>query len=166
MFLYVSFALGDLYPWKGFASFVTRTRFILGFAGIMVVIFSVAISVGLCSFAGVKATLIISEVIPFLVLAIGVDNVFILVNKHQQLRHLDTESRLGETLAEVGSSIMLASLSESLAFLLGWLTKMPAVVAFSIYASFAILFDFILQVTCFAAVLALDGKRLKVMETG
>lgn len=164
MFLYVSLALGELYPWKGFRSMIVRTRFALGFMGILVVIFSVIVSVGLCSFAGVEATLIISEVIPFLVLAIGVDNVFILVNKHQSLGHLDKEERLGQTLAEVGSSILLASLSESLAFLLGVLTKMPAVKAFSIYASVAIFFDFIFQVTCFSSALALDGERLKVIK--
>ena len=38
-------------------------------------------SVGLCALAGVKITLIIAEVIPFLVLAIGVDNVFILAHE-------------------------------------------------------------------------------------
>lgn len=164
MFVYVSIALGELLPWKGFRSMITRTRFALGLVGILVVIFSVMIAVGLCSFFGVKATLIISEVIPFLVLAIGVDNVFILVNKHQSLKHLDKDERLGETLADVGSSIMLASLSESLAFLLGVLTKMPAVQAFSIYASVAILFDFIFQVTFFASALALDGERLRVEQ--
>lgn len=38
-------------------------------------------SVGIFSFAGVKITLIIAEVIPFLVLAIGVDNVFLLAHE-------------------------------------------------------------------------------------
>ncbi len=41
------------------------------------------ISIGFCSVCGVQATLIISEVIPFLVLAIGIDNVFILLNTFQ-----------------------------------------------------------------------------------
>lgn len=53
---------------------------------------------------------------------------------------------------------------ESIAFLLGILTKMPAVQAFSIYASVAIFFDFILQLTCFCAIMVLDGKRVKVLK--
>ena len=36
---------------------------------------------------------------------------------------------------------------------------MPAVVAFSIYASIAIFFDFILQTTLFSTLMVLDGKR-------
>lgn len=46
-----------------------------------VVLLSVSTSVGIFSFAGVKITLIIAEVIPFLVLAIGVDNVFLLAHE-------------------------------------------------------------------------------------
>ena len=46
-----------------------------GLWGIIIVLLSVSTSVALFSALGVKVTLIIAEVIPFLVLAIGVDNV-------------------------------------------------------------------------------------------
>jgi len=45
----------------------------------MIVLLSVSASIGIFGFAGVPATLIIFEIIPFLVLAVGVDNIFILV---------------------------------------------------------------------------------------
>jgi len=48
------------------------------------------LAVGLCSYCGVKGTLIISEVIPFLVLAIGVDNIFILVNTYDTFSHIES----------------------------------------------------------------------------
>lgn len=155
MFVYVAISLGTLKRplW-------VHSKILLALGGILVVIFSILIATGLCSLFGVAATLIISEVIPFLVLAIGVDNIFILVDTYQSTdRHASVEHRLGETLAQVGSSITMASLSESAAFLLGMLTQMPAVVAFSVYASVAILFDFILQITFFAALVALDAAR-------
>lgn len=155
MFIYVAISLGSLKRplW-------VHSKIMLALGGILVVIFSIIIATGLCSLFGVAATLIISEVIPFLVLAIGVDNIFILVDTYQATdRRLSVERRLGETLALVGSSITMASLSESAAFLLGMLTRMPAVVAFSVYASVAILFDFLLQITFFAALVALDGAR-------
>ena len=44
---------------------------------------SVAASLGTYSYFGVPATLIIIEVVPFLVLAVGVDNIFILVQAYQ-----------------------------------------------------------------------------------
>lgn len=43
-----------------------------------------------------------SEVIPFLVLAIGIDNVFIILNTYGvQPAHLSPEQKLSNTLAEV-----------------------------------------------------------------
>lgn len=75
------FLLGKIFP---FRNFLIKTKFILGLAGVIIVIFSLIISTGLCSLMGIKATLIISEVIPFLVLAIGVDNIFILVNVYEK----------------------------------------------------------------------------------
>lgn len=43
---------------------------LLGLSGVLIVAFSVLGSMGLCSLFGVKSTLIIVEVIPFLVLAV------------------------------------------------------------------------------------------------
>ena len=79
---------------------------------------------------GVKATLIIFEVIPFLVLAVGVDNIFILVQNYQRDTRLTGESieqQIGRIVGRVGPSMLLTSTSESLAFFLGALTSMPAV---------------------------------------
>lgn len=65
------------------------SKFTLGIFGITLVILSVSSSVGIFSILRVKVTLIIAEVIPFLVLAVGVDNVFILVHEldRQNLMH-------------------------------------------------------------------------------
>ena len=70
-------------------SLFVDSKFTLGLFGIILVILSVSSSVGFFSFIGVKVTLIIAEVIPFLVLAVGVDNVFLLVHEldRQNLMH-------------------------------------------------------------------------------
>ena len=163
MFLYVSLALGEWYPRpRPWFMFLVKSRFSLGLAGVMIVLCSIVVSIGFNSLIGVKATLIISEVIPFLVLAIGVDNIFILVDNFEKTNpQLPIEDRMALTMEEVGASITVASLSESLAFLLGALTKMPAVQAFALYASVAIFFDFILQITCFISLLTLDTRRVQ-----
>ena len=49
----------------------------------IIVIIAVAASIGLLSYVGVTASLIILEVVPFLVLAVGVDNLFILVHSYE-----------------------------------------------------------------------------------
>jgi len=58
-----------------------NTKIILGLFGICLVLLSISTAVGFFSLLGVRVTLIIAEVIPFLVLAVGVDNVFILVHE-------------------------------------------------------------------------------------
>lgn len=53
----------------------------------------------------------------------------------------------------------MAAFSEGAAFLLGMLTRMPAVTAFAVYACVAILFNWALQITFFLALVVLDARR-------
>jgi Niemann-Pick C1 protein len=180
------------------------SRFTLGLFGISLVIISVSASVGFFSAVGVKVTLIIAEVIPFLVLAIGVDNVFILVNEldRQNMLHgpnaaapeatgtfspmasptrrqrdttndgsidapsvplfLTPEERVARTIARMGPSILLSSITETVAFLLGALVPMPAVRNFALYAAGSVFLNTVLQMTVFIAALVLDLRRMEV----
>lgn len=123
---------------------------------------SVGASVGVFGFLGVPATLIIFEIIPFLVLAVGVDNIFILVQTYQRDPRGATETHpehVGRIVGEVAPSMLLSSVSESTCFFLGSLSDMPAVRAFALYAGMALMIDFIMQITCFVSLIALDMAR-------
>lgn len=176
-----------------------RSKVVLGLFGISLVILSVASSVGFFSAIGVKVTLIIAEVIPFLVLAVGVDNVFILVHELDRQNQMhgpnalafsaisptstvqraqvestnesDTgsvptyrsaEERVAWTLAKMGPSILLSTITETVAFSLGALVPMPAVRNFALYAAGSVLLNAFLQVTVFVSALALDLRRAEV----
>ncbi len=92
------------------------------------------------------------QVIPFLVLAVGVDNMFILAHAlQQQDPRLPIPERLGRALAGAGPSITLAAACEALAFGLGGLTSMPAVRNFSLCAAVTVLLDYALQVVTVTA---------------
>ena len=71
MFVYIVLALGK-FPHP------VATRASLSFQGIMIVIMSVAGGIGACSWFGMHITMIVTEVVPFLILALGVDNMFII----------------------------------------------------------------------------------------
>ncbi|CAB0034871.1 unnamed protein product [Trichogramma brassicae] len=159
MFVYIAISLGQ---WKSFKTFLIDSKITLGLGGVLIVLASVICSVGIFGYIGLPATLIIIEVIPFLVLAVGVDNIFILVQTHQREGRRPDESiaeHIGRTLGQVGPSMLLTSVSESCCFFLGGLSDMPAVKAFALYAGMALLIDFILQITCFVSLLALDTLR-------
>ncbi|XP_050204981.1 uncharacterized protein LOC126655019 [Mercurialis annua] len=157
MFAYISLTLGDT---PRLSSFYISSKVLLGLSGVILVMLSVLGSVGFFSAIGVKSTLIIMEVIPFLVLAVGVDNMCILVHavKRQPLE-LPLEGRISNALVEVGPSITLASLSEVLAFAVGSFIPMPACRVFSMFAALAVLLDFLLQVTAFVALIVFDFLR-------
>ena len=55
----------------------------VGFLGVLLVLFAVVASICLLNLARVTVTLIIIEVVPFLVLAVGVDNLFIIVHSYE-----------------------------------------------------------------------------------
>ena len=164
MFLYASMALGGMAP--GFGSFsLVKSKFGLGLFGIFVVLLSVSSSVGFFSFLGVKATLIIAEVIPFLVLAVGVDNIFLLSHEldNVNLSHPNDsiEERIARSVGHIGPSITLSTICETLTFALGSSVGMPAVRNFAIYSAGAIFINSMLQMTLFISALTLDQKRIE-----
>ena len=159
MFLYVTLTLGHI---RSLRTCLIDLKISVGFIGVLFVLLSVISSIGFYSYCGVAGTLIIFEVIPFLVLAVGVDNIFIIVQHFENTNHDNYPSidiRLATTISRVGPSILLTATSESIAFVFGSLTPMPAVQIFSLYAFMAVLIDFLLQITCFVSILSLDARR-------
>ncbi|CAF4106049.1 unnamed protein product, partial [Rotaria sp. Silwood2] len=159
MFLYIAIALGRI---RNIQHIFVDMKVSLGIAGVALVTLSVWSSVGIFSYMKIPTTLIIFEVIPFLVLAVGVDNIFILTQSIQRDRLLpneDVETQIGRIVGRVGPAMLLTSVSESIAFFLGALTPMPAVRLFSLYAAVSVLIDFFLQITIFVTFITLDHKR-------
>ncbi|XP_017281567.1 NPC intracellular cholesterol transporter 1 [Kryptolebias marmoratus] len=159
MFIYISLALGHIQSLRGF---MVDSKISLGIAGILIVLTSVCSSLGIFSYAGIPLTLIVIEVIPFLVLAVGVDNVFIIVQTYQRderMPHEELHQQIGRILGDIAPSLFLSSFSETVAFFLGALSNMPAVRTFSLFAGLAVFIDFLLQISCFVSLLGLDAKR-------
>ncbi|XP_076381020.1 NPC intracellular cholesterol transporter 1 homolog 1b isoform X2 [Megalopta genalis] len=162
MFIYIAIALGRI-QCSIKRCFLT-SKIMLSIGGIVIVMASVACSLGVFGYIGVPTTLLTIEVIPFLVLAIGVDNIFILVQTHERHpKHVEQTipEHVADILAKVGPSMLLTSASECLCFLIGTLSSMPAVNTFALYASLSIFFNFLLQTTAFVSLLSLDAKRLQ-----
>ncbi|KAK4038217.1 patched family-domain-containing protein [Parachaetomium inaequale] len=170
MFLYASIALGSTtLSWRDFvrnpAISLVESKFTLGVVGIVIVLMSITASIGLFSWVGLKATLIIVDVIPFIVLAVGVDNIFLIVHEFERVNisHPDdvVEVRISRALGRMGPSILFSAITETICFALGAFVGMPAVRNFAIYAAGAVFINAILQVTMFVSVLTLNQIRVE-----
>lgn len=155
MFLYVSIAIG-------FFPNCVHCKFGLGAVGIFVVIGSLMSAIGLTFYWNDKLTMIAAEVVPFLILAIGVDNMFLIARAEREIPESVTsvEERIAFAMKEIGPSIFTAAFCESLAFFIGLLTDVPALQNFCLVAGLGVLIDFVLQMTIFVGALALDNKRI------
>lgn len=159
MFAYIVCSIGQF---SGCGRLLVDSKVTLGLSGVLIVLVSVTAAIGVYALIGVPATLIIIEVIPFLVLAVGVDNMFLLVRAVQRAEKLPTETRpqqLGRVMGDAAPALLISTGSEAACFFLGALSPMPAVRAFALYAGLALTIDFLLQITCFLAIITLDNAR-------
>jgi Niemann-Pick C1 protein len=78
MFLYVSLALG-------FFPNPVHSRCVVGASGIGVVIGALLSAMGLTFYWNQELTMITAEVVPFLILAIGVDNMFLIARAEREI---------------------------------------------------------------------------------
>ncbi|KAI8635664.1 patched family-domain-containing protein [Xylariaceae sp. FL1651] len=170
MFLYASIALGSSGMTirelaRNPAVALVQSKFTLGLVGILIVLMSITSSIGLFSWAGIKATLIIAEVIPFIVLAVGVDNIFLIVHEFDRVNqsHPDAmvEVRIAKALGRMGPSILFSAITETVSFALGAFVGMPAVRNFAIYAAGAVFINALLQMTLFISILSYNQIRIE-----
>ncbi|XP_064188549.1 patched domain-containing protein 3-like isoform X1 [Anguilla rostrata] len=116
-------------------------------------------SFGLMLYIGVPFAMTVANS-PFLILGIGVDDMFILISCWQQTNvHAKVEDRLADTYKEAACSITITTLTDVLAFYVGLITPFRSVWSFCLYTSSAILFCYIYSITFFGAVLVLNGRR-------
>lgn len=159
IFLYISLALGSYSSWR---RMLVDAKVTLGLGGVAVVLGAVMAAMGFFAYLSVPSSLVVLQVVPFLVLAVGADNIFIFVLEYQRLPRRPGERReahIGRALGSVGPSMLLCSVSEAVCFFLGALTPMPAVRTFALTSGLALILDFLLQMSAFVALVSLDSRR-------
>lgn len=152
MFIYISLSLGK------FTDRV-RSNILLSLTGIIFIGAAVFMSYCLCGFLGIKASLISLEVVPFLVLAIGVDNMFLIYHSVYRVPSDNVETKVGVGLRNIGNSITLSAMTQILTFCIGVNMAIPALKTFCITAAFALTFNYLIQMTVYPALLSIDLRR-------
>ena len=113
LFLYIILVLGDM-NW-------IEQRALLSMAGMLVIGLSLGASYGLGFFLQIPFN-DMCPVIPFLLLGIGVDDMFVIVQCLDNLDHVPGESaeeRVGKAMRHAGVSILVTSFTDALTFFIG-----------------------------------------------
>uniref|UniRef100_A0A8C5E0A6 SSD domain-containing protein n=1 Tax=Gouania willdenowi TaxID=441366 RepID=A0A8C5E0A6_GOUWI len=141
----------------------------VGLAGVLLVALSVASGLGLCSLLGLSFNAATTQVLPFLALGIGVDDMFLLAHSFTETgSNIPFKERTGDCLRRTGTSVALTSINNMIAFFMAALVPIPALRAFSLQAAIVVVFNFAMVLLIFPAILSLDlhrreDKRLDVL---
>lgn len=66
------------------------------------------------------------QIVPFLTLGIGVDNVFLLLHNYRRITENVQKNEIGLLMKETGMSVVMASINNILSFLAGTILPIPA----------------------------------------
>nr|KAG5707060.1 hypothetical protein BaRGS_011771 [Batillaria attramentaria] len=138
------------------------TRAMVAVAGILAATLATLGSFGLLSLFGVKYVNILGA-LPFLVLGIGVDDMFLLMSAWSETIHktqLTVPARVGQTFAGAGIGITITSVTDFVAFLVGTGSVFGSVTNFCLYAGVAVFFCYLCNVSLVGACLAFHGRRV------
>merc|ERR1712106_172187 len=156
VFIYVNIMLGKFnhVEQRGYLSLIG-----LGSVGM-----AIGFSYGFCSLIGL-AYGPLHNMIPFLLLGIGIDDMFVTMqcfnNLNSEEQKKSREERFGLVLRRAGAAITVTSLTDFLAFAIGGTTVLPALKSFCIFCAVGLIVVYFLQATWFVAWLSLDQRRME-----
>ena len=100
-------------------------------------------------------------VLPFMLMGIGVDDMYVIVNTIDQVpMTLSANERFKRGLTLAGPSITITSITDGIAFFLGSLTPLPGLQSFCMFSGFCVFALYISFLTIFAPLFLEDLRRL------
>lgn len=157
-FLYGLLMLGTCHP--------VGCKMLSGLIGPLCTLLGYLASYGFCCVCNLNVS-DIHLILPFLLLSIGADNMYVLSLASGQVNpELSIVKKMAHTMRIGGSSVFITSLAQTLAFLVSSTSRFPAVRSFAIFAGMGVFFVFIFQMSLFATYLSydLDRQRRKKKE--
>jgi len=153
LFFYIMIVLGDM-NW-------IEQRALLSISGMIVIALSLGASHGLAFYLQIPYN-DMCPVIPFLLLGIGVDDMFVIVQCLDNLDEkatLSVEERVAKAMQHAGVSILVTSFTDAITFFIGSTTSMPVLRQFCYFCALGVIFLFLFASSFFVACLLLDERR-------
>lgn len=133
----------------------------LGIIGVLVVTFASLAGLGASTQMGIEFNAATTQIVPFLTLGVGVDDMFLLVSSYRDTVRGVAHNEIGHLLKETGLSVLLTSVNNILAFSVGGILPVPALRSFCFQTAVLLFFNMFAIITFFPAIIALDLSRRK-----
>ncbi|VDN56417.1 unnamed protein product [Dracunculus medinensis] len=131
---------------------------LMGIIGVLTTLMAIISAIGLLLLMNVTFV-DMATVMPFLSLTIGIDDTFlILAAWHETSRTMSVYDRIEKCMKHAAASITITSITDAIAFLIGAIAPLPAVIYFCYYSSVAIVFIFLYSMTIFIGFLSIQGQ--------
>uniref|UniRef100_A0A0N4ZCR7 SSD domain-containing protein n=1 Tax=Parastrongyloides trichosuri TaxID=131310 RepID=A0A0N4ZCR7_PARTI len=142
---------------KGFKVDWIRSKPLVACCGLFNTLIALLCSFGFLMLFGVQHN-VLNIIIPFLIIAIGIDDMFIMNACWDQTDpKLDVETRMAEMMEHSAVAISITNITDILSFFIGALSPLPGINLFCIYAATAVIFCYIYQLTFFSGFTAIMG---------
>ena len=133
---------------------------LLANAGVFAVVLGILSGFGLSMLVGVPFVSMVG-ILPFLVLGVGIDDMFIIVDELDRHKPQDVVESVKVVMSRSGATITMTTLTDLVAFAVSTSSSFPAIKYFCIYAALSVTLAYLMMISFFVAVMAFDVRRIK-----
>uniref|UniRef100_A0A0R3RWT3 SSD domain-containing protein n=1 Tax=Elaeophora elaphi TaxID=1147741 RepID=A0A0R3RWT3_9BILA len=131
----------------------------LSILGVFLVTYASISGLGISSYMGIHFNAATTQIVPFLTLGLGVDDMFLLLHNYKDVHHTVKNNEIGILMKETGMSVVITSINNIIAFMAGTLLPIPALKSFCSQTAILLTFNMIAIMIIYPAMIALDLRR-------
>ncbi|CAI2346991.1 unnamed protein product [Caenorhabditis sp. 36 PRJEB53466] len=155
MVVYAAFTQGRFQGWW----LAIQSNVALAISGVILVTFSSICGLGFATHLGINFNAATTQVVPFLSLGLGIDDMFLLLHNYDEIINICDRNEIGILLKETGMSVMVTSINNILAFISGYVLPIPALRSFCSQTAILLLFNLLFLMFIFPAMIGIDLRR-------
>lgn len=138
-----------------------KSNVALSFVGVILVTYSSICGLGLSTAMGINFNAATTQIVPFLSLGLGIDDMFLLLHNYDEIIQTMRVNEMGILLKETGMSVMVTSINNILAFCAGYVLPIPALRSFCAQTAVLLAFNLTSLMFIFPAFIGLDLRRVR-----